>query len=120
MEWTVKRINADTFKVQGEIEIRFTRDEIVSELKECLRVELEKQRAWLKETLKTAQEVKSMKPTKRLLSVKETAQYLGVSTQTLYNGIARGSKNPFPVKPKRVGRHVRFNLEALNKYIEEI
>jgi hypothetical protein len=45
MEWTVKRINADTFKIQGKIEIRLTRDEIVSELKECLRAELENHRA---------------------------------------------------------------------------
>ena len=120
MEWTVKRINGETFKIQGEIEIRFTRDEIVSELKECLRVELEKHKAWLKETLKTIQEEKSMKPTKRLLSVKETAQYLGISTRTIYNRTGRRSKNPFPVKPKRVGRHVRFDLEALNKHIDSI
>jgi predicted DNA-binding transcriptional regulator AlpA len=120
MEWTVKRINGETFKIQGEIEIRFTRDEIVSELKEHLRAELEKHRAWLKETLKTIQEEKSTKPTKRLLTVKETAQYLGISTQTLYSRTGRRSKNPFPVKPKRGGRKVRFDVEELNRYIESI
>jgi predicted DNA-binding transcriptional regulator AlpA len=52
--------------------------------------------------------------------VKETAQYLGFFAKTIYNGLSRGSKNPFPVKPKRVGRHVRFDIEALNKHIEEI
>ena len=83
MEWTVKRINGETFKIEGEIEIRFTRDERVSELKECFRSELEKQRAWLKETLKTIHDAKSIKPAKRLLTLKETAEHLGLSTRTL-------------------------------------
>jgi hypothetical protein len=46
MEWTVKRINADTFNIEGEIEIRFTPNHMVSDLKECLRAELEKHKAW--------------------------------------------------------------------------
>ena len=50
MEWTVKRINSDTFKIDGEIEIRFTPNEKVFDLRECLRGELEKHRTWLKET----------------------------------------------------------------------
>jgi len=45
MEWTVKRSNVDTFKIEGEIEIRFTQDEMVSGLRECLPGELEKHRA---------------------------------------------------------------------------
>jgi excisionase family DNA binding protein len=61
-----------------------------------------------------------MKPTERLLTVKEAAQYLGISAQTIYNGLSRGSKNPFPVKPKRGGRKVRFDIEELNRYIEGI
>jgi len=85
MEWTVKRINAETFKFEGEIEIHITQDDVVSGLRNCLRVELEKHRAWLKETLKTIQVEKSTKPTKRLLTVKETAQYLGISPGTIYN-----------------------------------
>lgn len=117
MEWTVKRIAADTFKIEGEIEIRFIQDKMVSDLRDCLQAELEKQRAWLKETLKTTQVEKSMKPTKRLLTLKETAQYLGISPGTIYNRSARGSKNPFPVKPKRVGRHVRFDMQYLEKYV---
>jgi predicted DNA-binding transcriptional regulator AlpA len=120
MEWTVNRITADTFKIEGEIEIRFTPNEMVSDLREYLRAELEKQRAWLKEALKTIHEVRSMRPTKRLLTVKETAEYLGISTRTICNRIGRRSKNPFPVKPKRVGKHIRVDLEGLNKHIESI
>ena len=40
MEWNVKRITADTFKIEGEIEIRFTPNEMVSNLRESPRGEL--------------------------------------------------------------------------------
>ena len=60
MEWTVKRITADTFKIEGEIEIRFIQDKMVSDPRDCLQAELEKHRIWLKETLKTIQEEKSV------------------------------------------------------------
>ena len=120
MEWTVKKIHADTFKIKGEIEIRFTQDEIVSDLRDCLERGLEKERAWMKETLRRIQETKFAKSPKRLLSIKEAAQYLGISPQTLYNRISRSSKNPFPVKPKRVGRHVTFDIEALEKYVSSL
>ena len=120
MEWTVKRISEDTFKIEGEIEIRFTQNEMQSEIKMVLEKELEKHRAWLKDTLKTNQEKRSAKPPKRLLSIKETAQYLGISPRTLYNRTGRRSMNPFPVKPKRVGRRVRFDIVALNRYIDSL
>ena len=52
---------------------------------------------------------------KRLLSVEETAEYLGIAPQTLYNHISWKSKNPFPIKPKRVGRRVKFDREELDE-----
>lgn len=55
---------------------------------------------------------------KRLLSVEEAAQYLNISPRSLYNGIAPRSKNPFPVKPKRIGKLVRFDLRALDEYVD--
>ena len=55
---------------------------------------------------------------KRLLSVEETATYLGLSPRTIYNGVAPGSKNPFPVKAKRIGKLVRFDIRDLDKFCE--
>jgi excisionase family DNA binding protein len=58
--------------------------------------------------------------TKRLLSVEETATYLGLSPRTIYNAVARKSKRPFPVKPKRIGRLVRFDIRDLEQYVESL
>jgi excisionase family DNA binding protein len=58
--------------------------------------------------------------TKRLLTVEETATYLGLSPRTIYNAVARKSKNPFPVKPKRIGRLVRFDIRELERYVESL
>ena len=57
---------------------------------------------------------------KRLLSVEETAIYLGLSPRTVYNRVHRKSKNPFPVKPKRIGKLVKFDRQDLDKYIESL
>lgn len=57
---------------------------------------------------------------KRLLSVQEAAIYLGISPRSLYNGVHRRSKKPFPVKPKRIGRCVRFDRKELDVYIESL
>ena len=57
---------------------------------------------------------------KRLLSVEETAQYLGLSPRTIYNGTHRKSKNPVPVKPKRIGKLVKFDRLDLDKFIKSL
>jgi len=57
---------------------------------------------------------------KRLLSVKETARFLGISPRTIYNGIHRKSKKKFPVKPKRIGKLVKFDIRELESYIESL
>jgi excisionase family DNA binding protein len=57
---------------------------------------------------------------KRLLTVEETAIYLGLSPRTIYNMISRSSKKPFPVKPKRIGKLVRFDIEDLEKYVKSL
>ena len=54
---------------------------------------------------------------KRLLTVEETAQMLGLSPRTIYNGVSPKTKRPFPIKPKKVGRLVRFRLEDVEEYI---
>ncbi|NIO18338.1 helix-turn-helix domain-containing protein [bacterium] len=58
--------------------------------------------------------------TKRLLSVEEAASYLGISPRTIYNAVSRKSKRPFPVKPKRIGRLVRFDIRDLETYVESL
>ncbi|MBW2083087.1 MAG: helix-turn-helix domain-containing protein [Deltaproteobacteria bacterium] len=57
---------------------------------------------------------------KRLLSVEEAAQYLGLSPRTIYNAVAPKSKRPFPVKPKRVGKLVKFDIRDLERYVESL
>lgn len=61
-----------------------------------------------------------MEINKRLLSVEEAAKYLGISPRTIYNGIHRRAKKKFPVKPKRVGKLVKFDINDLNAYIESL
>lgn len=60
------------------------------------------------------------KPIKRLLTVEEAGQYLGIAARTIYNQVAPKSKKPFPVKPKRVGKLIRFDLRDLEQYVETL
>jgi predicted DNA-binding transcriptional regulator AlpA len=55
---------------------------------------------------------------RRLLDVHETAEYLHISPRTIYNGTGRKSKNPFPVKPKRIGGKLLFDIQDLERYID--
>ena len=57
---------------------------------------------------------------KRLFTVEETAYYLGLSPRTIYNATAPKSKTPFPVKPKRIGKLVRFDVRDLDKYVDSL
>ena len=59
-------------------------------------------------------------PEKRLLNVKETAQILGISPRSIYNQVARKAKKRFPIKVKRIGRLIRFDLRDVEKYIENL
>jgi len=57
---------------------------------------------------------------KRLLTINETAAYLGLSARTIYNGTAPKSRKPFPVKPKRIGKLVRFDIRDLDQYVDSL
>jgi len=57
---------------------------------------------------------------KRLLNVEETAFYLSLSPRTIYNAVAPKSKTPFPVKPKRIGKLVRFDVRDLDRYVDNL
>lgn len=55
--------------------------------------------------------------TQRMLSIPETAQYLGLAEKTIRNRCGRGAKNPFPIRAKRIGRRVLFDMNDLNAYL---
>ena len=57
---------------------------------------------------------------KRLLNVQEAAAYLGVSPKTIYNQSGPRSKKQFPVKAKRVGKLVKFDIRDLDAYIDNL
>lgn len=55
---------------------------------------------------------------KRLLTVREAAAYVGLARGTLHNRICPSSKDPFPVRPKRIGRRVLFDIRDLDAYVD--
>jgi predicted DNA-binding transcriptional regulator AlpA len=57
--------------------------------------------------------------TKRLYTVKETAQILNIAPQSIYNAISR-NKNTFPIKHKKLGKSVRFDIKDIESFIEKI
>jgi len=57
---------------------------------------------------------------KRLLTVQEAAAYLGIAAGHLYNLISPNAKKPFPVRPKRIGGAVRFDIRDLEKYVDSL
>jgi len=57
---------------------------------------------------------------KRLLSIEDTAKYLGIAPKTVRNRLGRKAENPFPVKPKRIGKRVLFDVKDLNTYIDKL
>jgi hypothetical protein len=54
----------------------------------------------------------------RLLGVELAATYLGLSPKTIRNGLSRDAERPFPVKPKRYGRRVLFDIRDLDAYVD--
>jgi predicted DNA-binding transcriptional regulator AlpA len=57
---------------------------------------------------------------KRWLRVDEAAEYVGMKRGSLYNGTSKKSKKPFPVRPKRLGRKILFDVHELDQYLESI
>ena len=57
---------------------------------------------------------------KRLYTLKEAAEYLGLASKTLRNRIGPKAPNPFPVKPKRIGKKVLFDIRDLNLYVDSL
>lgn len=56
----------------------------------------------------------------RLLNINDAAKYLGIAPKTLRNRLGPKAENPFPVKPKRIGKMVLFDLKALDAFIDSL
>jgi len=52
-----------------------------------------------------------------MLTVRELAKRLKMNPKSIYNGISRNAKHPFPIKPTRVGRKVLFSPERVEAFI---
>jgi len=57
---------------------------------------------------------------KRLLTVDEMASYLGISPRTIYNMTCRKAKKKFPIKPLRIGKCIRFDIDDINNYLKSL
>jgi excisionase family DNA binding protein len=60
------------------------------------------------------------KPLKKRLTVEEAAAYLNISPRTIYNGICRKAKRPFPIRVRRIGRLCRFHIDDLARNIDSL
>ncbi|PIP06649.1 MAG: hypothetical protein COX51_08310 [Syntrophobacteraceae bacterium CG23_combo_of_CG06-09_8_20_14_all_50_8] len=54
----------------------------------------------------------------RMLSVDEAAGYIGLAAKTIRNRIGPKAITPFPVKPKRIGGRVLFDVKDLDAYLD--
>lgn len=56
----------------------------------------------------------------RLLDIEQAAFYVGLAPKTLRNRISRKAENPFPVKHKKLGRKVVFDIRDLDRYADNL
>ena len=56
----------------------------------------------------------------RLLGVENAARFLGIAPKTLRNRLGPRAPDPFPVKPKRIGKKVLFDIRDLEKYVDAL
>jgi predicted DNA-binding transcriptional regulator AlpA len=56
----------------------------------------------------------------RLLNVEEAAKYLSISPKSIRNRLGPKAPDPFPVKPKRIGKRVLFDIHDLDKYVDSL
>ena len=56
----------------------------------------------------------------KLLTIKEVARLLQISERTIYNQVRKGAERPFPIKAKRVGKLIRFDVKDVKKYIANL
>jgi predicted DNA-binding transcriptional regulator AlpA len=54
---------------------------------------------------------------RKLLSVAELSDFIGLRPQTIYNKMSQGL---FPIKHKKIGRLVKFDIKDINKYLSSL
>ena len=59
-------------------------------------------------------------PGPRLITVEQLAAMINMSPKSIYNGCLRGAKYPFPIKPKRIRRLIRFDIRDVESYLESL
>jgi predicted DNA-binding transcriptional regulator AlpA len=57
---------------------------------------------------------------RRLLPVNEAAEYLGLAPKTLRNRLGPKAPDPFPVKPKKIGKKVLFDIRDLDAFVDSL
>ena len=57
---------------------------------------------------------------RRWMSVKQTADYLNISFRSLYNRTHSKTQNPFPIRPKRLGKKILFDVKEIDEYMESL
>jgi len=90
---------------------------------------LEQENVALKEKIRQSEEQKIHKPSpafqrvdwvelesgKRFLTKKELAKYLGIAAGTISNRLSDGT---FPIRARRLGQSVRFDMREVLDYLE--
>lgn len=56
----------------------------------------------------------------RMLSVDEAARYVGLAAKTIRNRIGPKAEKPFPIRPKRIGGRVLFDVKDLDQYLDAL
>ena len=56
----------------------------------------------------------------RLLNIEQTAKYIGLAPKTIRNRLGPKAPDPFPVKPKKLGGRVLFDIRDLDQFIDEL
>jgi hypothetical protein len=56
----------------------------------------------------------------RLLNIEQTANYIGLAPKTIRNRLGPRAPDPFPVKPKKLGGRVLFDIRDLDQFIDEL
>ena len=58
--------------------------------------------------------------TDKLLKATDVAEILNISYRTIYNQTGRKAKKRFPIKPKRIGRLIKFDRKDIESYIDSL
>ncbi len=56
----------------------------------------------------------------RLLNIGSTAKFLGISPKTIRNRLGPKAPDPFPLKPKRIGRKVLFDIKKYGAFVQNV